>query len=367
MLCPKCSKEIPPAFTLCPFCAQTALNGDPLSAAPTSLPPPKKEAPAAPKILCVIGGMVCIILIVWLCAALARKTYPVMNAEGVGYAFGSGIGVFLLPAIGVLIYAKANKKKHEPAYLFGATCGIALLWSFLGIVPQLIKQKTYSQEEINQRVAQLAKEGLGQVPKGKNQDEADDVLRAFFADIKKFNDDYNAEIAANDTSGMKGLYSADSFSSDAKISLALQQLRATLAIDEKFASIEPIINKTKERLRASSISEDWKAGFQNGFEGSLKKTLGPRDEAIAKERLWLNDSIDLYEFMKENEKSFYVKGGKIVFRSDDALDNYNEQVDKVEAERKEFLAAQNKFHEAQKEGLGKLGLKPSDFHTPGQK
>jgi hypothetical protein len=71
--------------------------------------------------------------------------------------------------------------------------------------------------------------------------------------------------------------------------------------------------------------------------------------------------------MKENQKSFYVKGEKIVFRSDDALSSYNEKVDKVEAERKEFLAAQNRFQQAQKERLGKLGLKPADFDTPGQK
>ena len=194
---------------------------------------PEKKAPAALQALSVLGGILCIILIVFFGYAVTRRTHSEMNPEAIGYGIGTVIGVFLIPAIGVLIYAKVNKRKHVPAYLFGATCSIALLWSLFGIVPQLAKQKPLNQGEINQRVAQLAREGIGQAPNAGNKDEFDDLLRAFFADIKKFNDSYNAEVAANPTSALTHLYGADSFSSDANISLTLQQLRASLAIDER--------------------------------------------------------------------------------------------------------------------------------------
>jgi hypothetical protein len=369
MLCPKCSKEIPPAFTFCPFCAQAAISGDPLSAtaAMPPLPPPAKEAPLTLKILAVAGGLVCVLIVVLMSLVLTRRTHLTMNPEAIGFAIGTCIGAFLFPIIGVLLYAKFNKKKHVPAYLFGAICGFALLFSFFGIVPQFAKPSVSSPDEIHKRLATLAKEATGQKPVGKNQDEYDDILRGFFADIKKFNDDYHAEIAAADNSALKSLYTASSFSNDANISKTIEQLQAVRDLDEKHASMEPIIQKTKERLFASSMSESAKQEFWNGFESSLQKSLQPREEVNAKEHAWLTDSINLYQFMQANEKSFHVKNNKVLFTGDSLLSAFNEKIGKADAERKDFLAAQEKFHKAQQEGLGKLGLKPSDFDAPNGK
>jgi hypothetical protein len=363
MLCPHCSKEIPLGSPACPFCAQQFLSGDPLSAV-GGLPATTPAAPTVLKVLSVIGGILCLLIIVSLSAILTRRTHPSMDALAVGFLIGTCIGAFLFPVIGILLYAKFNKRRHVPAYLFGATCGFALLWSFLGIVPQFAKQSPSSPDQIQQRIAMLAKEGTGQARKSGNQDEYDEILRSLFADAKKFNDDYNAEVAANDRSAPDVIYSANSYKNDANISRTLAQLHATLAIDEKYSSVQPLIQKTKERLAASSLSESSKQQFLKGFEGSIQKNMEPRNDLIAKERIWLEDSIDLYEFMKAHEKSFYVKNNKILFTSDDPLSAYNEKFRNVDSERKDFLAARDKFNKAQKEGLGKLGLKPSDFDAP---
>jgi len=69
--------------------------------------------------------------------------------------------------------------------------------------------------------------------------------------------------------------------------------------------------------------------------------------------------------MQDNEHSFHVKDNKVVFASADLLNEYNEKFHKADGERKEFLAANAKFKKLQEEGLGKIGLKPSDFGATG--
>ena len=357
MLCPHCRSEIPVASAACPFCHTAILaGGSPLSPAPVAPKPPA----LAFRLLAVFGGVLCFAFIALLSIGAARKAYPVMNTEALGYAFGTCIGAFLLSGVVLLIYLKVSKKKHTPAYLFGATCAFALLWAVLGIAPQIGKREQ-SQEEINARIARLAREGLGQAPVSRNEDELDGLLRSFFADVKKFNEDYRAEIAATDNSSLNVLYTPDSFNSEANIARMLDQLRATLAVDEKYASLQPLLQKLKSRLDASPLSESSKKDFWKGVNDSMQAATGPRDDLLAKEHAWLGDSIDLYEFMRDSRKSFHVKGKQILFDSDDLVDSYNRKIEKVESERKEFLETKERYAKSQQEKLGKLGLKQSDF------
>jgi hypothetical protein len=368
MLCPKCSKEIPPAFTLCPFCAQTALNGDPLShVAVQSMPVSPAVSPAAGALISICVAIGAALLVGM--AYLKTRMWSHGNFTPVarGYFLGSLVTPLLLSWLIVWLITRKRNPPMATAKKLGVGVSIAVVWSFLALVGVASSYRSQSEEDISQRIAKLAREGTGRAPKSENKDEYDDILRSLFADIKKFNDDYNADLAAADNSQLKQLYTANSFRNGATISLMLTQLHTTLAVDEKYASLAPVIQKTKDRLAASSMSEDSKAAFLKGFEGSLGTSLQTRNEVIAKERTWLQDSIALYEFMKENGKSYYVKNDKILFKSDDPMNEYNEKIKKVEEERKDFLATQRKFEQTQREELGKVGLKPSDFDTPGQK
>ncbi|HET9802559.1 MAG TPA: hypothetical protein VFP96_04940, partial [Candidatus Acidoferrum sp.] len=170
-----------------------------------------------------------------------------------------------------------------------------------------------------------------------------------------------AEVNALDRSAITPLYGAKSFDGDPHISKAIEQLQAMDAVEEKYASMDPLIQKTKERVFASSLSDSEKRDFWSGFEGSFRKSLKPRDDVNTVERTWLKDSIVLYEFMKANEGSFRVKDNKVIFASTDLLNAYNEKLQKADDERKAFLAAKEKFRKFQEEGLGQIGLKPSDF------
>jgi len=308
------------------------------------------------------------LLVLFNVGAAMRHAHSSDLQEAVARLITRCIFAFLFPTIGVLIYANVNKSKHSAPHLFATTCFFALILSIMSTAGEAGKSSPSSDDAyIKQRIIELAKEATGQATNSGNQNEYDDIFRAFFADIKKFNDDYNAEAAKNDNSAIETMYGAESYKGDENITRVLQQLNAMLALERKYASMEPVIQKTKDRLFASPLSESKKEAFWAGFEGSIQKNLQPRREVFAKEQAWLQDSIGLYEFMQANKKSFHVKNNKIVFISNELLNEYKNRFDKVDAERREFLSARDKFDKVQREGLGQLGLKPSDFGVAAEK
>jgi hypothetical protein len=365
MTCPNCAREIPPGTLICPFCSIQIVSQPPVGVPPPPRPLAEPHSTAV-NVLAGVGSALCIVLVIALSALATKGMYGSLSSRAFGYFVGRIIGAFLPPVIGLLMFKKASKKKRSPVGLLGVCCVFAFVLALISSASGLSKLRPRSQAELQQRIARLAREGTGQAPKTRNQDEFDEVIRSFFGDLKKFNADYAKEVASNDRSALKGMYGAESFRSDDSIAATLRQLNATLALEQKYTSLEPLIQETKVRLDATSLSQGSKAEFWKGFEDSVRKSLQPREELNATEQAWLKDSISLYEFMRTNERSFYVKEGKIIFASHEPLVEYNERITKVLAERKTFLATKEKFDGAQKASLSQLGLKPSDFQATPQ-
>lgn len=373
MFCPKCLQEVPPSASVCPLCAHPFAPGELLSERPGTrpAPPPFPGSPALRRSFLdrIPGGLLSLFMIVGAFLVLVMAYYTAklwshgnFTPEASGYAVG---GLLTPTLIAWLIVWLGTRKRIPPlpANQKGAMgVAIALLVSFLSLFGQLKTTfRPRTDRETKDHIARLAKEATGQAPKTADDGNFDEIIRPFFSDIKKFNDDYMAEVNALDRSAITPLYGAKSFDGDPHISKAIEQLQAMDAVEEKYASMDPLIQKTKERVFASSLSDSEKRDFWSGFEGSFRKSLKPRDDVNTVERTWLKDSIVLYEFMKANEGSFRVKDNKVIFASTDLLNAYNEKLQKADDERKAFLAAKEKFRKFQEEGLGQIGLKPSDF------
>jgi hypothetical protein len=337
-------------------------------ASPPPFPPAAKQSflnrvPAPLLNLFTIVGAMLVLVMAYYKTKL--WSHGVFTAEANGYFIG---GLLTPTLIAWLIVWLATRKRIPPVpsnYKGVMGISIALFVSLLSLSGELSRLRPRSESETRERIARLAKEATGQAPKSAEQEKFDGIIRTFFADIKKLNDNYMAEVNTLDKSAITPLYGAKTFEGDSNLGQAIEQLRAMEAVEAKYASMEPLLQKTKERLFASSLSDEEKKEFWNGFEGSFRKSLKPRDDVNEIERLWLNDSIGLYEFMKANEHSFHVKDNNVVFASTDLLNEYNEKLQKADGERKEFLAAKAKFKKLQEEGLGKIGLKPSDLGATG--
>jgi hypothetical protein len=368
-------QDVPPSSTVCPFCAHTFAPGEMLPERPGArpAPPPFPSSPAANRsfldrfpdwlltLLTIVGSLL-ILAIGFYKTKLAPHS---SESEKGGYLFGAILGPVL---IAWLIVWLATRKRIPPIPSnHKGVMGIAIVLfvSLISLFGQLkTTYRTRTDRETKDRIARLAKEATGQAPKTADEGKFDEIIRPFFADIKKVNDDYMAEVNALDRSAITPLYGAKTFDGDHNVTKAIEQLQAMDAVEAKYASMDPLIQKTKERVFASSLSDTEKKNFWDGFEGSFRKSLKPRDDVNASERIWLKDSIVLYEFMKANEDSFQVKNNKVIFASTDLLNEYNEKLQKADGERKDFLAAKARFKKFQEEGLGQIGLKPSDFGAP---
>lgn len=359
MNCPRCGIEIPPGSTVCSACGASVVPGDPLSAAPaaSSAPTPSRVAAAFQ----VVGSLLCLLLIVRLAFFSTLKTYHSWTPEAAGYLFGRSVGAYLLPLIILFFYYRKRRPKPANTWRVFVTSAWALGLAVLSFAGEVRIPKTLSQQELNQHIGELAKQTPGQAPASTDQTQWDGAIRSFFADIKSFNEAYAKEIAQLDNSALKTLYTVDSFRTPQSVNQILSQLHATLDLDEKYASLQPIFDRFKQRILASDASKSEKDAVLQGFEESASKSIEPREKTIAKEREWLQSSIDLYEFIQSNQGSYSVSGGKLMFNKTGLASVFNEKIQKATELRSEFNQVQEAFHKVQNEKLGKFGLQPSDL------
>jgi len=364
MNCSQCGKEISAGEAACPRCGASFVAGDPQSAAPTGGAVSSASSSGLGSVLAAIGSLLCFGIIARLNFFSTAKTYHSWGPEAIGYLIGRCLGAYLLPLIGALIYYKVRRKKPSGIRRLFVISLWALGLALLSFAGEHGAAEPSSPEEIKRHVGALAKEAVGQAPASGDQTKWDGALRSYFADIKAFNEAYEKETAQLDNSALKSMYTANSFRSAKSIGQIISQMHATLDLDEKYASMQPIIDKLKKRVFATDASDSEKQDFWQGFESTASKSLEPREAAMAKGREWMQASIDLYEFVQSDEGAYSVRRGKIVFKSTGAADNFNAKMRKATELRSEFLKIQDAFRKAQSEKLGQYGLQPSDLGAP---
>ncbi len=144
----------------------------------------------------------------------------------------------------------------------------------------------------------------------------------------------------------------------------LTQLRATLALEEKYASLDPILERMKARIRSVDAPDSVKDQFLSGVSGPAQKVLANRSAVAAKEKAWMQSSIDLYEFTLAKRGSYSLRDGKLVFKDMIAMSEFNQRLKDAQGQRAGFRQAQENFEKLQKEALRKLNLQPSDMGAP---
>jgi len=143
------------------------------------------------------------------------------------------------------------------------------------------------------------------------------------------------------------------------------QLRAVQAVDEKYASFDPLIKKMEERVAAANASENQKQDFLNGMRGSLEQKLGVRRDLLRKEEDWIKSTIDLCDFAIAHLADYSIQDNKLYSRSDATKREFFSQQAKAIALHNDFLKAKRAMEESRKNNMNQLGMSPSDL-TPTQ-
>ncbi len=107
-----------------------------------------------------------------------------------------------------------------------------------------------------------------------------------------------------------------------------------------------------------------KEEFLKGFTSSANEGLARRTELTAKEKAWVQASIDLYESAMAAKPSYYIRNGKLIFQSAEAVAEFDGKMKKAQDLRGEFLSANEAFEKTKREGFSKLKLQPSDLGVP---
>jgi hypothetical protein len=124
--------------------------------------------------------------------------------------------------------------------------------------------------------------------------------------MRSFNEQYLSEVSKLESAALP-VYTPESFRDVATIHQILSQLRARLAIAEKFASLEPVLKKVPAYVQSVDASEEDKKKFLEGFESSIRKGLGARKVVTDIEHDWLTASIGLYEFTLSKQGAYTLR------------------------------------------------------------
>jgi hypothetical protein len=361
MICPNCAREIVPQ-TVCPHCQWTIPN-------PSGSPPPGDAfQPAKPQSLpsrlktslLVAATLLAWALVLGLNYLRAMRWAGTMNAESFGYMIGRCLMPLLIGWLVIFLVDKTRQKKSSTAMkVFGISC-VALFISLLAFAGGTHESRT---DNAKRQMGNLIKEAAGKQPQTANVHWWDGPSRDFFHDIMVMNQQYKAEVAQLDQSAITHLYSPGTYSSKKGMEKIVAQLQASLAVDEKYSSLDPFLKSVENRVRSADAPDSEKEEFLKGLKESATRNMAPRNETFRTAKNWFEASIDLYQFTIAHSSEYSVRGGKLYFRNAAAQEGFTSRQSKAISLHDELLKARKMAEVAQKNALGDLGVSPSDF-TP---
>jgi hypothetical protein len=357
MKCPRCSKDIPDAFTECLWCGAARSFIPP---APASAVPPTPSS-ASSNALAWLSASLSLFLVLFAARAATLHKFGFVSPEDSAYFIGVFLGPYVVSAILVFAYFwLARKRAHYSSKLLVICCG-ASLFAVLSLAQTM--QAPVARLMRAPKRALAAAPGTPKAPPTRTPTVWDPAIRSTFTDIQSFNDQYLAEISKLDSSALP-LYTPESFRDAATVQQMLAQLHARLAVAEKFSNPEVSMGKLKEYVATVNATDADKQNFLAGFAPPMDKCLQLRKLAAARERDWLHASIDLYEFAQANQSFYVYNNRKILFTRKDLPAQFGQRLQKTARLRNEFLRAQQNSLRAQDFLLAQQGFRSSDLYAP---
>jgi len=352
MECPACHRDVPVGSNICPNC-RTCITGSQATLTDHQASSGSAVKPSAwlTRIGAWLLSAVCWYVALVFSLLKTTRAYRSSQAEAITYLVTFCVATFVTPLIAVtLCYRKRIPRPtvHRRVLVISALALALAIFSYRGS-PSL-------GNVTNERAVALAKEAAGLAPLTPDQSVWDGPVRQLFADLAKFKGQYIAEADALDQSALEGLYSTDSFRDRARMEKIVSQLRATKDVDQKYSSIEPIIEQMKSRVRALDAPDSVKEQFLNDFTSSATEGLVKRTEATSKEEAWMQASIELYEFTIAKKPSYSIRDNRLVFQDTAALSEFQMRMKKAEALGDDVFRAKDGLDESNRKALDKLKL-----------
>jgi hypothetical protein len=304
-------------------------------------------------------------LVLWLNYIRAVRWAGVRNSESLGFMIGSCLVAFVIGVAGMFVADKVRRKKTAPALQLFGVAVIAFFFTVLAMAPTALEMAKRPNVDAKKQAGILLKEAAGKQPKSPDANWWDGPTRDFFHDIIERNQQYIAEVKTLDNTAIKDLYSTNSYAGKARMEKVVSQLRAAEAVEQKYASLEPVIKRMEDRVAAAHASDSEKADFLKGFKSSIDRSLKPRNDLLTAEKVWMDTSIDLYEFTIAHSSDYSIRSNKLYFKDDSVREEFTARQSKAVALHQDFLKLKAVFEQSRQNNLNQLGLSSSDL-TPSQ-
>jgi hypothetical protein len=358
MKCAECSKQIPDGFAGCPWCGATPSSD-------SSVPAQGMVEPLTLKTISLaVLSFGFLAMVLWLNYRRALVWAGTITAESAGYMIG---GVFLSLLIGYLalyLTKRMRDKNLAPALKALVITGVALIFSLYGIVSEIHSSRNQN-EDVSQHVGALFKEAAGKDGASADENWTDTATRETLHDVLIMNQQYVGEMSALDRSAMQNLYSADSYAGVTHMQKVVAQVRGSLAVDEKYASIGPLLKNLEARVSAANAPETEKQDYLKGVQLGLEQSLGRRTELIHKEEEWAKSTIELYQFLITHTNDYSIQDKKLIIPDSSTRAEFRSLQANAISLRKELRQMRKAMTESRNEKLSEMGLSSSDF-TPAQ-
>jgi hypothetical protein len=358
MKCAECSKQIPDGFADCPWCGAT--------------PPSDSSArvqgmfesltPKTVSLAILSFGFLAMVL--WLNYRKALVWAGTITAESAGYMIGGVLFSLLIGYLGLYLTKKMRGENLAPTSKAFVIMGVALLFSIYGLASEIYSSRIQN-EDVNHHVGGLFKEAAGKDRASTDENWIDTATRETLHDVLIMNQQYVGEMSTLDRSAMQNLYSADSYAGVAHMQKVVVQVKGSLAVDEKYASINPILKNLEARISAANAPETEKQHYLKGVRLGLQQSLGRRTELIHMEEEWAKSTIDLYQFLIAHTNDYSIQDKKLIIPDSRTRAEFSSLQTNAVSLRKEFLKMKKTMRESRDEKLSQLGLSSSDF-TPAQ-
>lgn len=284
---------------------------------------------------------------------------------GWGDVTGTTLAPFILACVVVGIYytiAKARRTRRRVA-------AFVALWTaiFSFLTPPIATSPKWprTEKELGQLMGRAYKEAAGIIPAEQHaKDETVAAVRDMFRDAIQFKQRYQQEAAQFQTPEMANLFGARSFRSRKTVEEMIRQLRNMASVEGKYASMEPVFDKTRSRIEQRNWPEGTKRGFINGMRRALEQNNQRRLAVYRVERAWIDASLDLYTFVLNNFSAFSVRRGTVVVSDNKALETFRQKLSEATQLHQKVLQASEEFDRQQKADLAKYDLTPSDLGNP---
>lgn len=345
----------------------------------SGLSPVPDEEPAdgelAVPVLLIITSVLCM-LVIFGFTHIEDLTYLRMatgeNASAqAGALAGSLVSWFILPAIIGWVASRTVKPPRRMKRFAIVFAAVGILGSLGVLASHRLPQRTYrspvDHQAVNQEIIGILKEATGGQPANGASSvlgkDVDALMRDFFSHIMALRRKRDQD-AGQYASTLGKLYSAESFSSPARMRQSMQAADGIQKIDQDFAgAFSKSLDELKTRVQASSLSADDKEGFVRGVNngiGSSQMMATWKDLQKAEDR-WSTATHALYGFALQQSSIIKVENGHVLIVGEALRQEFNSRLHECADLSNRMRAASRTMVLKQQAGMKDMGITRSDL------